>query len=174
MYANPVISYNNVWGNTDGDYGGWAYPGVGDISVDPCFVDPGYWDDNGTPGDTSDDFWVDGNYHLNHNSLCINAGDLAFIPEPGEVDMDGEPRIRLGRVDMGADEAGSNPADFDESGLVNIADFGMMANAWLSNLGQVRFNIMCDIAEPADNTISIPDLNAYSNEWLWEAPWYVP
>jgi predicted outer membrane repeat protein len=42
--------------------GGW--PGEGNIDIDPCFVDPGYWDPNGTPEDPNDDFWVDGDYHL--------------------------------------------------------------------------------------------------------------
>ena len=54
-----------------------------------------YWDPNGTPGNSDDDFWVDGDYHLHHNSLCINAGDPCFVPDPWEVDMDCEPRIRL-------------------------------------------------------------------------------
>ncbi len=46
--------------------------------------------------------------------------------------MDGEARVRLGRVDMGADEAGSNPADLDEDGRVDMADLGRLAGAWLS------------------------------------------
>jgi len=37
LYCDPAISYNNVYGNADGDYDGWAWPGVGDISVDPLF-----------------------------------------------------------------------------------------------------------------------------------------
>jgi hypothetical protein len=34
------------------------------INEDPCFVDPGYWDTNGTPGVPDDDFFVEGDYHL--------------------------------------------------------------------------------------------------------------
>lgn len=42
---------------------GW--PGEGNINVDPCFVDNGYWDAGGV--------WIDGNYHLLPDSPCINT-----------------------------------------------------------------------------------------------------
>ena len=174
-YSSPEISYNNVWGNADGDYDGWAWPGEGDISVDPCFIDPGYWDDPcDTPGDLSDDVWVDGDYHLHYDSLCINAGDFCFVPDPCDVDMDGEPRIRLGRVDMGADEAGSNPADFDESGYVDLWDFDTLAAAWWSVLDTTAWDGACDISRPSDDVIDELDLVELSYQWLWEASWYSP
>ena len=90
--------------------GGW--PGEGNIDADPLFAAPGYWDANGTPDDPSDDFWVDGDYHLKSqagrwdpNSLawviddvtspCIDAGDpnspIGLEPEPNG-----------GRINMGA------------------------------------------------------------------------
>jgi hypothetical protein len=62
-------------------------PGEGNIDADPCFVNP-----------------TGGNYHLSSDSLCIDAGDPVFNPTPGEVDIDGEPRVMGGCVDMGADE----------------------------------------------------------------------
>ncbi len=102
------ISYCNV-------QGGW--PGEGNIDVDPCFVETGYQDQNGTPQDVNDDFWVDGDYHLrsqagrwnpqsqtwvqdNVTSPCIDVGDpngpIGFEPFPNG-----------GRVNMGAYGAGS-------------------------------------------------------------------
>ncbi len=81
---------------------GWL--GQGNINADPCFVQPGYWDPNGTPADSNDDFWVEGDYHLLAGSPCINAGDPNYIPEPNETDLDGRPRVLLGRIDMGAYE----------------------------------------------------------------------
>ena len=42
--------------------------------------------------------------HLRPTSSAINAGDPAFVPADGEGDLDGEPRVRGGRVDIGADE----------------------------------------------------------------------
>jgi hypothetical protein len=38
-------------------------------------------------------------------SLCINAGDPNYVPEPNETDLDGNPRVIAGRIDMGAYES---------------------------------------------------------------------
>jgi len=92
IYGNyhPVINYCCIEGWT-GDLGG-----IGNIGADPCFVEPGYWDVNGV--------WIDGDYHLLPGSPCIDAGDPDYIPEPNETDLDGNPRIIGGRIDMGAYE----------------------------------------------------------------------
>lgn len=47
-----------------------------------------------------------GNFHLSFNSPCINKGDPAFVPEPGETDFDRHARVIGNRVDQGADEVG--------------------------------------------------------------------
>ena len=74
--------------------GGW--PGVGNITSTADFVYPGI-----------DDF------HLNPGSPCIDAGDPGFVPQPDDVDPDGQMRVWDGdgdstaRVDIGIDEFGS-------------------------------------------------------------------
>jgi len=83
----PTAKYNNVWNNVAGNYSTLIgdQTGInGNISVDPYFAGPG-------------------DYHLQLSSLCINAGDPAFIAG-GLVDYDGDPR-QLGQyLDIGADE----------------------------------------------------------------------
>jgi len=91
-----TASYSNI-------RGGWE--GEGNIDADPCFAELGFWDANGTPEDANDDFWVEGDYHLLPGSLCIDAGDPCYVPEPNETDLDGYPRIINGRIDMGAYES---------------------------------------------------------------------
>jgi hypothetical protein len=73
-----------------------SWPGEGNIDADPSFVSPGYWDANG--------IWVEGDYHLLTDSLCIDAGDPDYIAAPNEKDLDGNPRIIGGRIDIGAYE----------------------------------------------------------------------
>jgi parallel beta-helix repeat protein len=82
----PVVLRNNCVYNPDGYNYSRLSPGTGDISADPMFVD--------RPG---------GDYHLRVVSPCINAGwnDAPGLPS---IDTDGEGRICLGTVDIGADE----------------------------------------------------------------------
>lgn len=82
------------------------------LHVDPIFVNPGYWNANGTPDDPNDDFWVEGDYHLKSEmgrwdpsseswvqddvtSPCIDAGDP-------NSDFSGETWPHGGRINMGA------------------------------------------------------------------------
>ena len=44
-------------------------------------------------------------FHLSPGSPAIDAGDPAFVPDAGETDLDGAPRVNGPRVDAGADEA---------------------------------------------------------------------
>jgi len=75
--------------------------GDGCISSAPCFVEAGYWDANGV--------WVEGDYHLEAGSPCIDSGDNNSVVGDG-YDLDGNTRIVDGDsdgeavVDMGAYE----------------------------------------------------------------------
>ena len=81
--------------------GGWTGEGnIGELPEhDPLFVDPGCWHDNGTPADTSDDYWVDGDYHLTTSSPCLGAGTSVLAPD---VDIEDNPRPSGSGYDMGA------------------------------------------------------------------------
>jgi hypothetical protein len=69
--------------------------GTGNIDSDPVFVDV-----------------VGGNFRLQFNSPCINAGNNALVVDPSDLELDRKPRISGGRVDMGAYEfqGGASPA----------------------------------------------------------------
>lgn len=43
-------------------------------------------------------------FHLTMTSPAINAGDVGFLPQMGEVDAYGQSRLQGGRVDLGAGE----------------------------------------------------------------------
>ncbi|MHC4737615.1 MAG: S8 family serine peptidase [Planctomycetota bacterium] len=81
--------------------------GADSIDSDPCFVEPGYWDPNGTPDDTTDDFWVDGDYHISTNSPCVDAGNFAYCMSVPGTDFDNQMRLTGAQIDMGCYETAS-------------------------------------------------------------------
>ncbi len=86
-----------------------GYNGEGNISADPRFVDS-----------------ANGDYHLLAHSPCINAGDPFYSAGPDETDIDGEPRVAAGRVDIGADEFPGEPAmlvELEITGPNEVAEF---------------------------------------------------
>jgi len=114
--SSATVSYSDV-------EGGWG--GTENIDEDPLFIDP-----NGLDGipDTADD--EEGYVHLRGYSPCINAGDPGG-DYSGQVDIDNQPRVAYGRVDMGADEVYPIAGDVEPDGDVDFYDFGYFANNWL-------------------------------------------
>jgi hypothetical protein len=99
--------------------------GEGNIDEDPLFIDANGLDGIGGTADDEDD-----NVHLFGYSPCINAGDPG-CDYSGQVDIDRQPRVAYGRVDMGADEVFPAAGDFEPDGDVDFADFAIFANHWL-------------------------------------------
>jgi outer membrane protein assembly factor BamB len=109
--GSPYISFSCIQDDDPNDsnvpFGG---EDMNNIDDNPMFVrEPndggdGWGDDPCTAGvneGDNDDF---GDLHLRAGSPCINAGDPCFAWWIIEEDVDGEPRLMGGRVDMGADE----------------------------------------------------------------------
>jgi hypothetical protein len=87
--TNCIVYYNS---GGDGFYAGFVNScstgfqgGSGNITNEPLFLD-----------------LAGGNFHLQTNSSCVNAG--LNVPAAGQVDLDGLPRVVDGIVDMGAYE----------------------------------------------------------------------
>ena len=114
VFGGAVITYSDV-------QGGWA--GDGNIDVDPCFAEPGYWHPN-------DDFWVDGDYHLKSEAGRWDPHVYA------DVDLAGDGIINL--LDFGVlaglwQQEGVNlPADFDNSGIVDLPDLVLLLDNYLT------------------------------------------
>lgn len=111
----PTMAFNDVQGGLPVG----VVDGGRNIDLDPTFVrspDPGpdgMWDG------VDDDY---GDLRLSPGSPCINAGDPAFVPQPGETDLDGHARVLCARVDTGAYEFGIGDYNCDQT--VNFSDFG--------------------------------------------------
>jgi len=167
-YVSSALTNCILWDDTpdeiratDGSFvdycnvqGGW--PGTGNIDADPCFVDIGHWDDNDTPEETWDDFYVSGDYHLKSQggrwdanegrwviddltSPCIDAGDpmspIGYEPFPngGIINMG----AYGGTAEASKSYFGKPPCativagDVNGDCKVNFLDFRLMALHWL-------------------------------------------
>lgn len=167
--AEPNVSHNDVFGNPDGNYGGSLGDQMGingNISIDPNFVDVGYWDDANTPSDANDDFFVPGNYHILPISACIDVGDNNSLPVSLGTDIDGEERIFEGTVDIGADEVVTNPIDLNNDGIVDYLELEVLAGEWLQEGAELQSDFY------DDNFIDFADMSVLAGEWLWRGGWY--
>lgn len=70
--------------------------GEGIIDADPLFVEGGYVDEEGV--------FIKGDYHIQEESPCVNAGNPEYEADDGETDIDGQVRVAGKRLDIGADE----------------------------------------------------------------------
>jgi hypothetical protein len=85
-YSDVYIAYSNV----EGSLRGVCSTGSGNIDEPPLFVDP-----------------EDGDFHLQPDSPCIDAGRWISYPE---YDIDGDDRIINDHSDMGVDEYNPDPS----------------------------------------------------------------
>ena len=185
--STPAITYCNIRD---------AFGGVGNIDLDPLFVDPGYWDTSGTPGNSDDDFWVDGDYHLKSQgwrwdiqrevwtwddvtSRCIDAGDPNSPLGDEPLTIPADPNNEWGRnirINMGAfggtEQASipplgwAIPTDYNNDGIADFTDFAF----WSQNHGY-------SAAESPAEPNSAPALNAaelalFADRWLDQTTWF--
>lgn len=131
--AAPVdVSYSIVEGGC---------PGTGVLDVDPLLLPNG---------------------RLSPGSPCVNAGDPAFVPAAGAIDLDGHPRVLDGRVDIGADEL-THPGDVDGDGAVDTADLLAMVAAWGMAPGEKGYDVRSDLNR--DGSVDVIDLLILLENW---------
>jgi hypothetical protein len=63
---------------------------------------------------------------------------------------------------------GYNAADFDENGIVDLADFSILARTWSATGNDLHWNPDCDISIPADDVIDTSDLSVFVESYILE------
>jgi hypothetical protein len=154
--GTPVVTYCDIQG---------GYTGVGDINLDPLFVDP-----DGPDNDPAT--WEDNDYRLAAGSPCIDAGMNSAVPvdtldldgdgdtsEPIPFDLDGLPRF----VD--------DPATADcpyvpgTCGDAPIVDMGAYEYQGLLPLGDLNCDGVVDVEDIAAFALALVDPAEYQTEY---------
>jgi parallel beta-helix repeat protein len=112
--------------------------GPGNVDVDPCFAEPGYWDQNGTPEDANDDFWVNGDYHLKSQAGRWDPETQSWVQDD----------VTSPCIDAGDPMSPIGHEVFPNGGIINIGAYGGTAEASKSYFG-----------EPVCETIVAGDIN---------------
>ena len=157
-----TLRYTNIQGGLPAG----VFDGGGNIAIDPMFVrnpddgGDGFGKDVYTPDvdeSLNDDL---GDLRLRAGAPGINAGDPAYVPDPGETDLDGFHRMLCGRVDMGAYEFGIGDYDCDQA--VNLKDFAGMQTCFTGSVG-VPFSDGCEAFDyDANGLINLRDFAGFA------------
>jgi parallel beta-helix repeat protein len=132
------ITYSDIQGGWDGD---------GNIDADPLFVDVGMDD-----------------CRLLAVSPCIDAGDPAYVPVPDETDLDGNPRVVNGRIDMGAYEQSPSIISVDvgvSPSTINLKSQGKYITVLLT------FSEGVNVADVDTGSILLQDSIQPLQDWAW-------
>jgi len=122
-----TISNSDVAGGRTGaiiDGGGTLNWGEGNIDADPRFACFGYLDDKGTR-DSSDDVWVDGDYHLKSEEGRWDPNSESWVIDD----------ITSPCIDAGDTNSPVAAEPFPNGGIVNMGAFGGTAEASKSPSG---------------------------------------
>jgi hypothetical protein len=134
--------------------GGW--PAEGNIDVDPCFADVGYWDPNGTPEDANDDFWVNGDYHLKSQAGRWDAKSQSWVKDD----------VTSPCIDAGDPNNPIGNEPFPNGGIINMGAYGGTVEASKSYFGSPVCNITIPGDINGDCKVDILDLTLMGLHWL--------
>lgn len=174
------VNYSTVEGGSAGvhvDPGSQLNWGVGNISLDPLFVQSGYWgnvNDLNVPVEPNhwSAVWVDGDYHLSQraagqatDSPCVDAGsdtavNLGMNHLTTRTDKVGDESI----VDIGYHYR-ENVADLNDDGKVDVADLAIFASQWQHQPGIPSADIAPTVG---DGLVDDRDLRLLADNWLWQ------
>jgi disaggregatase-related protein len=186
---SPALTNCILWGNRDGDTDsqgqseqiGGATPvidnccvegwigdlgGIGNFDADPYFAAPGlwiegYWNDNDTPDDDEDDFWIDpsrvcGKYHLKSQAGRWESNSQSWITDD----------VTSPCIDTGNPITPIGHEPFPNGGIINLGAYGGTEEASKSYYGKPPCEIIIAGDINGDCIINLLDLSLMAHHWL--------
>ena len=147
-WSEIQVTYSNMRG---------GFEGAGNIDCDPCFVNPGYLDDNGTPGDTYDDLWIEGDdYHLKSRAGRWDPDSAGWVLDD----------VTSPCIDAGDPTSLIGPEVFPNGGVVNMGAYGGTLEASKSYFGAPACQTIVAGDINGDCTVDFKDFSLLSVHWL--------
>jgi len=136
----------------------WLTMGAGIIEIDPCLVDPGYWDDNGTVDDPSDDFFVEGDYHLRSQAGRWDPASESWVQD----------EVTSPCIDAGDPNSPIMYEPFPSGGIINMGAYGGTAEASKSYFGDAVCETILAGDINGDCKVDMLDLVLLLDHWTDE------
>jgi len=145
-----IATYSNV-------QDGW--PGEGNMDIDPCFVEQGYWDDPcNTPYQDWDDIWIDGDYHLKSQTGRWEPLTKMWIQDD----------VTSPCIDAGDPMSPIGLETFPNGGIINMGAYGGTAEASKSYFGEPVCEIIVAGDVNGDCRVNFLDFQIMALHWLEE------
>jgi hypothetical protein len=120
-------------------------------------------------------FAMDGNWTINRglgstSGLNLPQDNSNLIQDGGNIIANFPKGICIWEYYENTETSRLYTIDFNADGIVNLTDFAIFANHWLSKLGDGNWNSNYDISRPPDNVINFLDLAVFAENWLTSTP----
>ena len=164
--AQLTVMYNNIAGGRAGvdvrDTSTLNW-GAGNIDTDPLFARLGYWDDNGTR-DSSDDFWVEDDYHLKSQAGRWDPDDQVWVKD----------NVTSPCIDAGGPMRPIGWELFPNGGFVNMGAYGGTPKASKTYFGEPICEMIFAGDINGDGQVNRADLEIMALHWTGEEPLPLP
>jgi len=156
--SNVAIAYSTIQRDSTSihDPANTLVWGTGLLDGDPCFVDPGYWDANGTPDDPNDDFFVEGDYHLKSQAGRWDPVSASWVQDD----------VTSPCIDAGDPNSPVGYEPFPNGGCINMGAYGGTAEASKSYFGQALCETPIAGDINGDCRVDLADLAILLKHWL--------
>ncbi len=129
------------------------------FSSDPCFVQPGRWESNGTPDSWLDDVWVDGDYHLQSQAGHWDSDTAGWVVDD----------LTSPCIDAGDPNSPIMYEPFPNGGAINIGAYGGTLEASKSYFGTPLCETIIAGDINGDCKVDFEDLAILMRHWLQSA-----